>query len=81
MTVLLSDICSGAGSLLCAILVLLLVAPPLADGRTSPLPSASQTQAFKKPLQTQRPFNVAHRGANGELPEETFAAYQVKSLS
>jgi len=69
--------CLGAGVLLCAIVVLL-VALPLADGRSAPLPSASQTQAYKKPLQTQRPFNIAHRGANGELPEETYAAYHVK---
>lgn len=27
------------------------------------------------PLQTSRPFNIAHRGSNGELPEETAAAY------
>lgn len=29
----------------------------------------------KKPLQMFRAFNVAHRGANGEFPEETTAAY------
>ncbi|KAL5197919.1 hypothetical protein ABZP36_001431 [Zizania latifolia] len=29
----------------------------------------------KAPLQTSRPFNIAHRGSNGELPEETAAAY------
>lgn len=29
----------------------------------------------KKPLQTFRPYNIAHRGANGEIPEETSAAY------
>lgn len=29
----------------------------------------------KKPLQTFRPFNIAHRGSNGEIPEETAAAY------
>ncbi|CAL4943159.1 unnamed protein product [Urochloa decumbens] len=29
----------------------------------------------KKPLQTFRPYNIAHRGSNGELPEETAAAY------
>ena len=35
----------------------------------------------KKPLQTFRPYNIAHRGSNGELPEETAAAYLVtKSL-
>ncbi|XP_010260099.1 PREDICTED: glycerophosphodiester phosphodiesterase GDPD6-like [Nelumbo nucifera] len=29
----------------------------------------------RQPLQTFRPYNVAHRGSNGELPEETAAAY------
>ncbi|KAK3127624.1 hypothetical protein QOZ80_7AG0575940 [Eleusine coracana subsp. coracana] len=29
----------------------------------------------RAPLQTSRPFNIAHRGSNGELPEETAAAY------
>lgn len=58
--------------LLCAIVVLLL---PLVDARAPPLPSDSQLSGYKKPLQTQRPFNVAHRGASGELPEETRAAY------
>ena len=31
--------------------------------------------AAKRPLQTSRPFNIAHRGSNGELPEETAVAY------
>ncbi|CAN6298597.1 unnamed protein product [Urochloa humidicola] len=30
---------------------------------------------YKKPLQTFRPYNLAHRGSNGELPEQTAAAY------
>ncbi|VAH02915.1 unnamed protein product [Triticum turgidum subsp. durum] len=29
----------------------------------------------KKPLQTSRPYNIAHRGSNGEIPEETAVAY------
>ncbi|XP_020258931.1 glycerophosphodiester phosphodiesterase GDPD6-like, partial [Asparagus officinalis] len=29
----------------------------------------------KQPLQTYRPYNLAHRGSNGELPEETAEAY------
>ncbi|CAL4934682.1 unnamed protein product [Urochloa decumbens] len=29
----------------------------------------------KKPLQTFRPYNVAHRGSSGQMPEETTAAY------
>lgn len=64
------------GALVLCSVVVLLVALPLADGRSPPLPSASQVQAYKKPIQTQRPFNIAHRGANGELPEETYEAYQ-----
>ena len=31
----------------------------------------------RQPLQTQRPFNIAHRGSNGEIPEETAEAYLV----
>ncbi|CAL4917850.1 unnamed protein product [Urochloa decumbens] len=39
-------------------------------------PSHSQLDVnHKKPLQTFRPYNIAHRGSNGELPEETAAAY------
>ncbi|KQK14255.1 hypothetical protein BRADI_1g14980v3 [Brachypodium distachyon] len=29
----------------------------------------------KRPLQTFRPLNIAHRGSSGEIPEETTAAY------
>ncbi|GAU36040.1 hypothetical protein TSUD_208100 [Trifolium subterraneum] len=29
----------------------------------------------KRPLQTFRPYNIAHRGSNGEIPEETRQAY------
>lgn len=38
-----------------------------------PLPS--NDEKTKMPLQTFRPFNVAHRGSNGELPEETGPSY------
>ncbi|KAG7554544.1 Glycerophosphodiester phosphodiesterase domain [Arabidopsis suecica] len=38
------------------------------------LPSEAK-HATKKPLQTSRPYNLAHRGSNGELPEETAPAY------
>jgi len=35
----------------------------------------------KKPLKTFRPYNVAHRGSSGRIPEETTSAYLVtKSL-
>ena len=40
-----------------------------------PLPSKKDRQ----PLQTFRPYNIAHRGSNGEIPEETAAAYLVSS--
>ncbi|KAG6493911.1 hypothetical protein ZIOFF_048914 [Zingiber officinale] len=39
-----------------------------------PLPSKQQHKE-KKALQTSRPYNIAHRGSNGEIPEETAAAY------
>ncbi|XAR63810.1 Glycerophosphodiester phosphodiesterase [Bertholletia excelsa] len=39
-----------------------------------PLPSKTDYKN-RQPLQTFRPYNIAHRGSNGELPEETAAAY------
>lgn len=39
-----------------------------------PLPS-KVAEGERQPLQTSRPYNIAHRGSNGELPEETAAAY------
>lgn len=39
-----------------------------------PLPGKGD-HGTKQPLQTFRPYNVAHRGSNGELPEETREAY------
>ncbi|GAB4860884.1 Glycerophosphodiester phosphodiesterase gdpd6 [Ancistrocladus abbreviatus] len=42
--------------------------------RTYPLPSKLD-QGPRQPLQTYRPYNIAHRGSNGELPEETAPAY------
>ncbi|CAK7323217.1 unnamed protein product [Dovyalis caffra] len=39
-----------------------------------PLPS-KVSHSNRLPLQTSRPFNIAHRGSNGEIPEETSAAY------
>ncbi|PON69692.1 Glycerophosphoryl diester phosphodiesterase [Trema orientale] len=39
-----------------------------------PLPSKS-SRGNRQPLQTSRPYNIAHRGSNGEIPEETAAAY------
>ncbi|CAI0476849.1 unnamed protein product [Linum tenue] len=43
-----------------------------------PLPS-KLAQGAKQPLQTSRPYNIAHRGSNGEIPEETGPAYMVQS--
>lgn len=34
-------------------------------------------QGHRRGLQTSRPYNIAHRGACGEFPEESAAAYQV----
>ncbi|KAK4487580.1 hypothetical protein RD792_005771 [Penstemon davidsonii] len=39
-----------------------------------PLPSR-RNDRNRQPLQTFRPYNIAHRGSNGEIPEETSAAY------
>ncbi|XP_057479121.1 glycerophosphodiester phosphodiesterase GDPD6-like isoform X1 [Actinidia eriantha] len=39
-----------------------------------PLPSKMENKN-RQPLQTSRPYNIAHRGSNGEIPEETAAAY------
>ncbi|KAK1292645.1 hypothetical protein QJS10_CPB17g00751 [Acorus calamus] len=39
-----------------------------------PLPSKNEVK-HRKSLQTFRPYNIAHRGSNGELPEETTGAY------
>ncbi|KAF8389933.1 hypothetical protein HHK36_024452 [Tetracentron sinense] len=39
-----------------------------------PLPS-KMADSNRRPLQTSRPYNIAHRGSSGELPEETAAAY------
>lgn len=39
-----------------------------------PLPSKNDVDR-RRPLQTSRPYNIAHRGSNGEIPEETAAAY------
>ncbi|KAG0477208.1 hypothetical protein HPP92_014049 [Vanilla planifolia] len=59
---------------LCFILFFLLTCFEGTLGRPLyPLPS-QQGKDFK-PLQLFRPFNIAHRGSNGEFPEETAPAY------
>lgn len=51
----------------------------LLSGESNANPAASQQSQLdvnhRKPLQTFRPYNIAHRGSNGEIPEETTAAY------
>ncbi|KAL0865702.1 hypothetical protein Bca101_044820 [Brassica carinata] len=37
--------------------------------------SSIRRQGAKLPIQTSRPYNIAHRGSNGEIPEETAPAY------
>ncbi|KAM3749552.1 hypothetical protein ACB098_05G194500 [Castanea mollissima] len=61
---------SSSGFVLVPFLILLTVRGCV--GR--PLPSKLH-DSDKQPLQTSRPYNIAHRGANGEFPEETTAAY------
>lgn len=39
-----------------------------------------ENRVGRLPLQTQRAFNIAHRGSNGELPEETAEAYMVSKF-
>jgi glycerophosphoryl diester phosphodiesterase len=56
----------NAGTIAAALLVA--AARPLVGG-------GSALEDDRAPLQTSRPFNIAHRGSNGELPEETAAAY------
>ncbi|KAJ6687920.1 GLYCEROPHOSPHODIESTER PHOSPHODIESTERASE GDPD6 [Salix koriyanagi] len=71
--------CSGSGSgfgfgfapILFLSLVVACAARPL-----YPLPS-KVSHGSRLPLQTSRPYNIAHRGSNGEIPEETSAAYMV----
>ncbi|XP_064971046.1 glycerophosphodiester phosphodiesterase GDPD6-like isoform X2 [Musa acuminata AAA Group] len=47
----------------------------LTVGRPIYLLPSKQDNKVKQPLQTSRPYNIAHRGSNGEIPEETAAAY------
>ncbi|CAO2182812.1 unnamed protein product [Urochloa humidicola] len=60
---------------LCCVPLFLLLLLHLAFARPLfPLPSKTKNEE-KKPIQTFRPYNIAHRGSNGEIPEETAAAY------
>ncbi|KAL6885834.1 hypothetical protein ACP4OV_010095 [Aristida adscensionis] len=60
---------SSIGHLAIVVLVLLF------GGSKAAPPYGQLDVNHKKPLQTFRPYNIAHRGSNGELPEETSAAY------
>jgi glycerophosphoryl diester phosphodiesterase len=62
---------AGCAPLFLLLLLHLTFARPL-----FPLPSKTKNEE-KKPIQTFRPYNIAHRGSNGEIPEETAAAYTV----
>ncbi|CAK9163512.1 unnamed protein product [Ilex paraguariensis] len=59
----------GVSPFICLLLFVGCSARPL-----YPLPGRRNDKS-KQPLQTFRPFNIAHRGSNGEIPEETAAAY------
>ncbi|KAB1206795.1 Ninja-family protein AFP2 [Morella rubra] len=56
------------------VLLFLLIVGQCVGRPMYPLPS-TVSEGEKQPLQTSRPYNVAHRGANGEYPEETTVAY------
>ena len=60
-----------------ASLRMVLVAMTVSAGGVAARPLVGDGGAWedRAPLQTSRPFNIAHRGSNGELPEETAAAY------
>ncbi|CAN6477170.1 unnamed protein product [Victoria cruziana] len=67
-----------ASSFTCSLCFLFIIGLSLLGGCIGrplyPLPS-KRVEENQKPLQTLRPYNVAHRGSNGEFPEETSAAY------
>uniref|UniRef100_K3XG83 glycerophosphodiester phosphodiesterase n=3 Tax=Setaria TaxID=4554 RepID=K3XG83_SETIT len=59
----------------CCVPLFLLLLSHLAFARPLfPLPSKTKNEE-KRPIQTFRPYNIAHRGSNGEIPEETAVAY------
>ncbi|OAE20660.1 hypothetical protein AXG93_154s1340 [Marchantia polymorpha subsp. ruderalis] len=71
---------TGCRKCLLAALVIALLSPSLQEAQairssTKFSPSRNVRNAKRKGLQTERPYNVAHRGANGELPEATAQAY------
>lgn len=58
-----------------SVLVLVAMAASAGGVAARPLVGVGGAWENRAPLQTSRPFNIAHRGSNGELPEETAAAY------
>ncbi|KAK6251946.1 hypothetical protein QUC31_013666 [Theobroma cacao] len=56
-------------------LIVLIVIGECAGRQLHPLPSKVAGRHVK-PLQSICPYNIAHRGSNGEFPEETVAAYK-----
>ncbi|KAI5660013.1 hypothetical protein M9H77_28806 [Catharanthus roseus] len=63
-----------AGSVCVVPFIFLLLLVGCAARPLYPLPGRRNDRS-KKPLQTFRPYNIAHRGSNGEIPEETAPAY------
>ncbi|XP_057517321.1 glycerophosphodiester phosphodiesterase GDPD6-like isoform X2 [Amaranthus tricolor] len=59
----------------CTVLFTLLLLFVRCSARRSYLFPSIDHSSSKRPLQTSRPYNLAHRGSNGEFPEETAAAY------
>ncbi|XP_021761482.1 glycerophosphodiester phosphodiesterase GDPD6-like isoform X1 [Chenopodium quinoa] len=60
---------------LCTILFTLPLLFVCCSARRTYLFPSIEHKTPKQPLQTSRPYNLAHRGSNGEFPEETAAAY------
>ncbi|XP_021911073.1 glycerophosphodiester phosphodiesterase GDPD6-like, partial [Carica papaya] len=56
-------------------LLLLMVRECLARSLFSQSLPSKVDDSHRRPLQLSRPYNIAHRGSNGEFPEETAAAY------
>ncbi|CAN1795931.1 Glycerophosphodiester phosphodiesterase GDPD6 [Linum perenne] len=57
------------------IILFLSVVVAVSDARPLYLLPSKVALGVKQPLQTSRPYNIAHRGSNGELPEETGPSY------
>ncbi|CAN1795932.1 Glycerophosphodiester phosphodiesterase GDPD6 [Linum perenne] len=62
------------------IILFLSVVVAVSDARPLYLLPSKVALGVKQPLQTSRPYNIAHRGSNGELPEETGPSYMVRAI-